>query len=94
MIGFIVFGTLIIIGFLIFLYEIKHSQTIPSDEPFLRGDYDPRKDPTLNHKKMFCDKCRYQGTNNTCKIDINPQMITDKWIKECRAEGFLELIEN
>ena len=27
-------------------YEIKHAHTVPSDEPFLHDDYDPKKDPT------------------------------------------------
>lgn len=36
-----------VIGMAFFFREIKNAPTIDDKEPFLRGDYDPKKDPTL-----------------------------------------------
>jgi len=39
-----------IIGLIAFAVEIKNAPTIDDNEPFLNGDYDPKKDPTLENE--------------------------------------------
>lgn len=36
-----------VLGLIIFIVEAKNAPIIDDTEPFLHGDYDPKKDPTL-----------------------------------------------
>lgn len=38
-----------VLGLIIFFVEIKKAPIIDDKEPFLRGDYDPDKDPNAPH---------------------------------------------
>lgn len=38
-------------GIFVFIYEAKHAELVNDDEPFLYGDYDPKKDPTLQKEE-------------------------------------------
>ena len=42
-----ILAAMAVLGLIIFIYEIKHATLIDDNEPFLYGDYDPKKDPTL-----------------------------------------------
>ena len=38
-----VYLILVLIGLITFIHGIKHAQEVDPNEPFLRGDYNPRK---------------------------------------------------
>ena len=52
-IGFISFGVLAFIGLCVFIHEIKHAKIVDPNEPFIYGDYDPKKDQTLKKKRKY-----------------------------------------
>ena len=43
----IVFGAVCFVSLVLVGHEMKHAQIVDSKEPFLYGDYDPKKDETL-----------------------------------------------
>jgi hypothetical protein len=36
-----------VLCFVLAVIEVRKAPTVPDKEPFLTGDYDPKKDPTL-----------------------------------------------
>lgn len=38
---------MVIVGWILFYKAIKEAHMVDPKEPFLTGDYDPKKDPTL-----------------------------------------------
>lgn len=43
----IVLCLLVILGLIVFIHGIKNAKEVDKNEPFLKGDYDPSKDPTV-----------------------------------------------
>lgn len=41
------YGILVVLGLIIFIHGIKNAKEVDKNEPFLNGDYDPSKDPTV-----------------------------------------------
>lgn len=41
-----IFLALVLIGLAVFVHGIHNAQEVDPNEPFIRGDYDPTKDPT------------------------------------------------
>lgn len=41
------YGILVVLGLVVFFLGIKKAVKIDSKQPFLNGDYDPDRDPTL-----------------------------------------------
>ena len=38
---------MVVLGLIVFIHGIRNAKEVDNKEPFLRGDYDPEKDPTL-----------------------------------------------
>lgn len=57
----IVYFLIIVFVFFAVLHAIKHAKEVDPKEPFLRGDYDPSKDPSKNNNIVAheCEK-RYK----------------------------------
>ena len=80
----IIFGFVIIIFGLI-SYVINKSVEIDPKEPFLKGDYDERKDPTIKHLRVFCENCVFYKKGK-CEKQNNTK-INDEIINECKSSS-------
>lgn len=49
-----IFLALIIASLIVFVHGIKHAEKIDPKEPFIHGDYDPKKDP---NNKVIVHEC-------------------------------------
>ena len=43
----IALGLMVILGLIVFVHGIRNAKEVNKNIPFLNGDYDPEKDPTL-----------------------------------------------
>lgn len=83
----------IIISAIMFAYEIKHAPLVDEKEPFLRGDYDPKKDPTMHtveydHAEKFCKFCKYYDGVAMCLHEDNLGQITHDLVMCCKNNSY------
>ena len=83
----------------LFYTEAKHAPLIDEKEPFLYGDYDPKKDPTLKAKleddmfhfaETFCTNCKYFDGTAMCLHEENFGELAGNLIKHCKKESMFE----
>lgn len=74
-------GIIIVISLFVFFREIRRAPLVPSEEPFLRGDYDGLKERIEYEKrekkdvaafeKEYCNKCVLNANGATCVLRKN-----------------------
>ena len=80
----IILGVSMLIGLCMVLYEAKHAVQVNPNEPFIYGDYDYRKDPTLKHQRVFCENCQFFDGTNICLAEPMSE-VTDARVSHCKA---------
>lgn len=59
-----------LVALAVLAYEIPRAKEVDPKEPFLYGDYDPKKDPTLESLEMNENASVAQRIKN-CSIQLN-----------------------
>lgn len=86
---------LIAVGIL-FAREIKKAPLVDERAPFLRGDYDPKNDPSIHtvefdHAEKFCSHCKYYDGVAMCLNDNNFGQITHDLVLCCKNNSYFEV---
>ena len=84
MIPLIIFIIFALVSVFLMMYEAKHSVEVNPKEPFLRGDYDEKNDPTLKHQRVFCENCQFFDGTSICLAEPMSE-ITDARVSHCKA---------
>lgn len=83
----------------IFYTEAKHAPLVDEKEPFLHGDYGPKKDPTkkfkledeeLHYAETFCEHCKFFDGTAMCLNEDNLGELSINLIKHCKAKSLFE----
>ena len=86
----------LVIGLICFvIYEMNHAIEVEPKKPFLFGDYDPSKDPTLEHTTNYCNNCKWLSKdNNKCRHFRVNGNITDAKVEECKMYNYFTEKDN
>jgi hypothetical protein len=68
-----------VLYFALAVIEAKKAPTVPDNEPFLTGDYDPKKDPVVWSSA---------GTNDPCDAVTSQLIVNDEYDMTRSGEGF------
>ena len=79
-----------ILGLFTLFKEIISSEEVDNKNPFIYGDYDPKKDPTLKHVNLFCKHCEWFDGDSACLLKQNLGKITDDVVKNCKLNSFFK----
>ena len=86
---------LLIISLVLFIIEIKKAPLIDDKEPFLKGDYDPKEDPTLaiyDYVETFCKNCKFYDGTAMCLHEDNIGVVDMNLIEACKKASMFEAI--
>ena len=95
MIALYVLGIIFIISTVLFISEIKKAPLLDDKEPFLEGDYNPKKDPTLfiyDYAEKFCKHCKFYDGTAMCLHEDNIGVVGLSLIDSCKKESMFEAI--
>jgi hypothetical protein len=95
MIALYVLGIIFIISAVLFISEIKKAPLLDDKEPFLEGDYNPKKDPTLfvyDYAETFCKNCKFYDGTAMCLHEDNIGVVDMNLIDSCKKESMFEAI--
>lgn len=88
-------GIMFIISTVLFISEVKKAPLIDDKKPFLHGDYDPKKDPTLiayDYAEKFCKHCKFYDGTAMCLHEDNIGVVDLSLIDSCKKESMFEAV--
>ena len=76
-----------VVFILIALYEFDNAPIVDEKAPLFHDDYDPNKDYTIKHGKIFCANCKFFDGIDMCILKVNFGKIGDDSVKNCKLNG-------
>ena len=86
-------GIMFIISTVLFIFEVKKAPLIDDKEPFLKGDYNPKEDPTLfahDYAEKFCKHCKFYDAVAMCLHESNVGVVGVNLIENCKKASMFE----